>query len=211
MVGATLLAVGSLALSAVAPVMTISDAPPSDKMTINVATVIGTGCPTGTAAVAVSPDNTAFTVTYSQYIAEVGPGIAATAARKNCQLNLQINVPSGFTYAISQTDYRGYANLAAGATAIEKASYYFAGMSAGGAISHNLTGPMDNNWQFTDAVGIASFVWHPCGAQRNLNINTELRVNKGTSAAAASSYAAIDSIDGSLATIYHFRDRKSVV
>jgi hypothetical protein len=207
MVGATLLAVGSLALSAVAPVLTISADMPSEKITINVATVLGTGCPAGTAAVAVSPDNTAFTVSYSQYVAEVGPGVAATAARKNCQINLKVNVPQGFTYAIVKTDYRGYINLAKGATGVERASYYFQGMSATGAIQHNMVGPMDGNWQFTDEVGIAAMIWHPCGEQRNLNINTELRVAKGSSGT-ASSFAVMDSTDGSLATIYHFGWRR---
>lgn len=46
--------------------------PPPDKIVIKVATVNGSGCPQGTAAVAVSPDNTAFTVTYSDYLAQVG-------------------------------------------------------------------------------------------------------------------------------------------
>ncbi|CAM5378677.1 hypothetical protein SALBM311S_06184 [Streptomyces alboniger] len=32
----------------------------------------GSGCPQGTAAVAVSEDNTAFTVTYSDYLAQAG-------------------------------------------------------------------------------------------------------------------------------------------
>lgn len=43
--------------------------PPPDKIVIEVATVNGSGCPLGTAAVAVSQDNTAFTVTYSDYLA----------------------------------------------------------------------------------------------------------------------------------------------
>jgi hypothetical protein len=45
-------------------------------------------------------------------------------------------------------------------------------------------------------------VWHPCGERRNLNINTELRVSKGTSTDA--SFLTMDSIDGSIETTYHF-------
>jgi hypothetical protein len=48
--------------------------PPTDHIVIDVVTVNGSGCPPGSAAVAVSPDNTAFTVTYSQYLAQVGVG-----------------------------------------------------------------------------------------------------------------------------------------
>jgi hypothetical protein len=188
-------------VTAVAPQAT-SDVP-QDKMTVAVATVNGTGCRPGTAAIAVSPDNLAFTVTYSEYIAEVGPGIAATAGRKNCQLNVQVNVPGGFTFAIAKADYRGYADLAQGASALQKSTYYFAGMSSSQTDQHTLTGPKNGDWQFTDQVPVASLVWHPCGAQRNLNINTELRATKGTST--DPSYIAMDSVDGSFNTILHYQ------
>ncbi|MEU0276668.1 DUF4360 domain-containing protein, partial [Streptomyces sp. NPDC006307] len=94
---------------------------PPDKIVIEVATVNGSGCPLGTAAVAVAPDNTAFTVTYSDYLAQVGVGAEPTDFRKNCQLNLVVHVPQGFTYAVASADYRGYASLAAGASAVQKA------------------------------------------------------------------------------------------
>src|SRR5690606_30490162 len=60
--------------------------PPPDKIVIKVATVNGSGCPQGTTAVAVSEDNTAFTVTYSDYLAQAGGDSPPTAFRKNCQL-----------------------------------------------------------------------------------------------------------------------------
>src|SRR3712207_4673909 len=88
---------------------TDTSTPPPGRITVNVVTVNGSGCPWGTAAVAVSPDNTAFTVTYSNYMAKVGPGSTTTDWRKNCQINLRVNVPQGFTYAIAQADYRGFA------------------------------------------------------------------------------------------------------
>src|SRR6188474_114001 len=103
--------------------------PPLDRIVIDVVTVNGSGCPAGTAAVAVSPDNTAFTVTYSTYLAQVGVGATPIDMRKNCQLNIVVHVPQGFTYAIAQADYRGFAHLASGATAIERANYYFQGTS----------------------------------------------------------------------------------
>ncbi|GAA1005886.1 hypothetical protein GCM10009564_11820 [Streptomyces thermogriseus] len=46
------------------------------------------GCRKGTAAVAVSPDGTAFTVTCSDCLAQAGGNSDPTAFRKNCRLNL---------------------------------------------------------------------------------------------------------------------------
>ncbi|KJK55093.1 DUF4360 domain-containing protein, partial [Saccharothrix sp. ST-888] len=105
-----MLAVGGVAVSLLGSTgFTSAVTPPPDKIVIDVATVNGSGCPAGTAAIAVSPDNTAFTVTYSNYLAQVGVGANPTDFRKNCQLNLDVHVPQGFTYAIAAADYRGFA------------------------------------------------------------------------------------------------------
>lgn len=179
--------------------------PPSAQILIEVVTVNGSGCPLGTAAVAVSPDNTAFTVTYSDYLAQVGVGARPTDFRKNCQLNLKVHVPTGFTYAILQADYRGYGFLETGATAQQRANYYFQGMSQTTMATHTYSGPLDDNWQNTDMADVAAVVWHPCGEQRNLNINTELRVNAGSSnPAITTSFMSMDSTDGAINTKYHF-------
>ncbi|MFD7229691.1 DUF4360 domain-containing protein [Streptomyces sp. NPDC059881] len=175
---------------------------PPDKIVIEVATVNGSGCRQGTAAVAVSPDNTAFTVTYSDYLAQVGGGASPTDFRKNCQLNLIVHVPSGFTYAVASADYRGYASLERGATAIQKASYYFQGSPDTAARNHPFAGPYDNNWQATDETEWGQLVWAPCGVKRNFNINTELRIKAGTSSASKTSFITMDSTDGEINTVY---------
>jgi hypothetical protein len=201
-------AIAGVALALVAQPLVSSPAvaPPTGKVTIDVITVNGSGCPAGTTAVAVSPDNTAFTVTYSEYLAQAGGGASATARRKNCQLGLQVHVPGGFTFAVGSADYRGFAHLEPGASALTKANYYFQGDSANQAVSHNLSGPYDDDWQSSDVIESASMVFRPCGVDRNLNVNTELRVNAGFNGAA--SYIQMDSADGSVSTVYHFAWKK---
>ncbi|MET8755209.1 DUF4360 domain-containing protein [Streptomyces sp. NPDC004667] len=176
---------------------------PPDKIVIELATVNGSGCREGTAQVAVAPDNTAFTVTYSEYTAQIGPGAPPTAFRKNCQLNLRVHVPNGFTYAIVQADYRGFGYLQPGATGVERANYYFQGMPQTAQRTHTFSGPFNDNWQSTDKTEYADLVWAPCGEKRNFNINTELRVNPGTSSPTATSFMAMDSTDASVNTLYH--------
>ncbi|MFI9612858.1 DUF4360 domain-containing protein [Streptomyces sp. NPDC052023] len=198
-------AIGALLATAVpaqSPSTGIVD-PPPDRIVIKVATVNGSGCPQGTAAVAVSPDNTAFTVTYSDYLAQVGGGSDPTAFRKNCQLNLVVHVPHGFTYAVASADYRGFASLQPGASSVQRASYYFQGSSNTEFRSHPFRGPYNDNWQATDTTDWAQLVWAPCGVQRNFNINTELRVGAGSSNPAETSFMTMDSTDGDISTIYH--------
>jgi hypothetical protein len=192
----------SLLASTPASAGSIVDDPPADHIVIDLVAMAGSGCRPGTADVAVSPDNTAFTAIYSEYLAQAGPGIATTEGRKNCQLNVLVHVPQGFTFAIAKVDYRGYGLLQRGATASQRANYYFQGMTQSTFTNHPLTAPLDDNWFASDEVPVAAMVWHPCGELRNLNINTELRVGRGTSTDA--SFVTMDSTDGSIATTYHF-------
>jgi Domain of unknown function (DUF4360) len=179
--------------------------PPTDRIVIDLVTVLGSGCPTGTSAVAVAPDNTAFTVTYSQYLAQVGVGAKPTDFRKNCQLSLLVHVPQGFTYAISEADYRGFAALESGAAGTERANYYFQGFPQTTSVSHVFSGPLMNDWQATDVTDVAQLVYLPCGVQRDFNINTQLLVSAGTSdTTTTTSFMTMDSTDYSLATTYHF-------
>jgi hypothetical protein len=159
----------------------------------------------GTAAIAVSPDNTAFTVTYSDYLAQVGVGAMPTDFRKNCQLNLIVHVPQGFTYAIAQADYRGFASLAQGARGVQRANYYFRGSPPTAFSQHTFTGAMTDDWHATDITGIEELVFVPCGELRNYNINTELRVSAGSSNPhTTTSFMTMDSTDIAMETVYHF-------
>jgi len=204
MAGAVASLLGSMLMGPSGTSIVLTD-PPDDKIVIDLMTVIGSGCPSGTAAVAVSPDNTAFTVTYSDYLAQVGVGAKPTDWRKNCQLNLVVHVPQGFTYAISSVDYRGFASLQAGASVVERAAYYFQGSQDNQVITHTFKGPLEDNWQVTDVTDIGAMVFAPCGELRNFNINTELRVSAGTSdVKKTTSFFTIDSVDGELDTTYHF-------
>lgn len=184
------------------------DSPPADEIVIDVVNANGSGCPAGTTEIVVAPDNKAFTVTYSEYAAVIDPNdptVPATAFRKNCQLMLDVHVPQGFTYAIAKADYRGYVSLPRGATATQKASYYFQGDSSTVRLTHEFRGPLDDNWQTTDETDVAAMVYAPCGAKRYFAINTELRVNKGTSNPRVTpSMIFMDSTDGSISTEYHF-------
>lgn len=202
--GAVLLA----ALAIPAPALAAPTAPPPGTMTVKPMGANGSGCPAGSYDILVSEDNTAFTVTYSEYTAQVGPNLKAAEARKNCQLALDIRIPGGYTYTIAQVDYRGYANLAAGAGGVQTASYYFVGNSQTARSTHNLKGPMDGYWQKTDNIGITSLNFKPCGVERNLNINTELRASAGTSDKKATSMVTMDSTDWSTKTIYHLTFKK---
>jgi hypothetical protein len=84
---------------------------------------------------------------------------------------------------------------------VQKANYYFQGMPETVQQTHSIT-PRDEDWQFRDEVPVEALVYKPCGEIRNLNINTELRVNSTDKK--VDSYAEMDSFDGGIVTKYHF-------
>ncbi|RKS76690.1 uncharacterized protein DUF4360 [Actinomadura pelletieri DSM 43383] len=175
-----------------------------DGVTVDVATVNGSGCPIGSAAVALSESSETFTVTYSEHLARVGGNSKPTDERRNCQLNLRVHVPQGFVYAISQVDYRGYISLRKGASASLISSYYFQGDSRTRHYQRKFSGPLEMNYQSTDMLDVTELVWSPCGEQRNFNINTQLLVDIGTSDKSEISFISLDSTDGNIKTTYHF-------
>ncbi|MEV6345253.1 DUF4360 domain-containing protein [Actinoplanes sp. NPDC051851] len=194
---------------AAAPAVAAPAPPPrATGMVIDVVSANGSGCPLGTTAVTVSPDSKAFTVTYSEFTAQVGAGAKPTSFRKNCQLGLNVHVPHGYTYAITSTDYRGFAHLERGATATQTSFYYFQGESTTTRSRHTFAGPIDGNWQRTDVVGVGSLSFLPCGEQRYLNVNTELRAGVGRSDKRKTSFITMDSTDGKLDTVYHVAWKK---
>jgi len=178
----------------------VNNAPPPDRITVDVRTVNGSGCPAGTASVRTSSDNTAFRVTYQNYVAIDGPGGGPTDFRKNCQLNLGIHVPQGFTFAIARVDYRGFAHLRSGARGTLRAAYYFMGSSDTLNLDHTLTGPYSAPFHATDITAVAELVFAACGKDVGLNVNTSLLVNSPS----GTSFMAMNSTTGDIDTIFHF-------
>jgi uncharacterized protein DUF4360 len=179
-------------------------APPSAPVTVAVQTVNGSGCPAGTASVAMLPDNTGFRITYSDFIARAGGNVPATDFRKNCQVNLLVYIPQGFTFAVARADYWGKLRLAAGASALERSNYYYQGSSDDNYVDHPISGPTAGTWHTVDVTDNAELVYAPCGAVRSLNINTELRVDAGP-AAATTSYISLRASEGDVYTVVQFQ------
>ena len=63
------------------------------------ASVLGSGCPSGTAEVKADASNTVFDIRLSDFVAQSGPGVMAADWRKNCKLTLNLEYDQGFQYA----------------------------------------------------------------------------------------------------------------
>lgn len=198
-------AAAGLALSFLNPVPVADVENPWDKVTVELVTVNGSGCPKDTVQVAVAPDNTAFTVTYNAYTAKIGPNVDPMLARRNCQAALKVNVPNGYTYGVVSAEYRGFAKLNKGVTATQIASYYFQNNPDTDRRRHEYKGAFEDSWQANDTTEWAQVVWGPCKEKRLFNINTEMRITGNDSKV---SYITMDSLDAGLKTTYHYALKK---
>lgn len=152
----------------------------------------GSGCPEGSWSTSISPDGKVFTTTFSQYEVSVDEG--KDLDLKACQIIVKLRSPSGMSYAVSNFSYSGYSFLDPGVSVSLGARYYFQGVNVGPDSSvKNLDGPVDQTYLYEDQVQTKDFVWSPCGAERELNIPTRLRmVNSNPRRNGYTNLAAID-------------------
>ena len=97
-----------------------SAAPPAGSVQITGIAFAGVGCPagsnTGSGPVA-SADGAGLRLPIPTLVAQAGPG-QATVVRSNCQVNLRVQYPAGWQFAIATAEYAGYSRVPEGATGL---------------------------------------------------------------------------------------------
>jgi hypothetical protein len=180
-----------VALSVLAPADAAEEEPTA---TLEVVTVNGSGCPAGDADV--KTDDRTFTIGYHTFLARAGGGSSPTDMRKNCQINIRVSVPEGYTYGLARAAYEGYTHLQDGATALNRVSTYLQGTAPTAAVNHPFTGPFSDDWQTYYRPGVAEIQWSPCGSPRNINVNAEVRVMLGSADPDRLNFAIVESSRG---------------
>jgi hypothetical protein len=179
-----------------------TDIPPPGSVTVELATLNGSGCPLGTAGI----DSNAefFRLRYSNYTASVGQGQPPPAFRKNCQISINVRHPAEYTYGIMSVEHSGEALLQEGASGTLKSSFSLSGRKTPVGMEHVISGPYSNTWKFTDQSDLPEIIVRPCGETAFTTLATELRVNAGTSDPSKVSFISLDSTDGTLNSTYRF-------
>jgi hypothetical protein len=156
----------------------------SAGITLEIASVNGSGCPRGSVNTVGKDNEDAFFVGYGQFIAQAGGSSNPTDSRKACQLALKVGgIPKGFTYAVSSVDYYGFAYLTRPrrTAAAYSTGFSFSGQPTRAEEILAFESPWNHIWTATRRVSPDDLVFKPCDEEPTFNIESELWVNAGTS------------------------------
>lgn len=168
-----LLLVGSLATALLAPVATspvpVAVAAPV-AATINVVAANGSGCPAGTSSesmVAVTSDpadSSAAVLEYSNFLVSAGGDASTSSSYLACTVLLDVQVPSGYTFALPVFENSGYASVLDGAKATVNTRMYYTNSALTFSVSDTITGPYNDDWRMSSRDNISSAgIYRPCG------------------------------------------------
>ncbi|MEI6789695.1 MAG: DUF4360 domain-containing protein [Myxococcaceae bacterium] len=161
----------------------------------------GTGCPTGSASVALSPDNKSLSILFNSFLVETNR--SRMVDRKNCDIAVPVHVPQGLSVSVINIDYRGFNSLPAGTMSQFNAEYFFAG-TRGPAYSRTFTGPQTGNYILRNNLIATAVSWSPCGQDVNLRANTSLFVRSN----GQNAMSTVDSADLRAGLIYSLQWRR---
>ncbi|MGH3240970.1 MAG: DUF4360 domain-containing protein [Spirillospora sp.] len=130
----------------------------------------------------VSQSSDKFSIAFWDFHVRAGGDSTPAEGRRTCLVSAVpvLDLPEGFTYAITAVELRGFADLATGATGSATWEYYFEGSQARRSNDESIRGPHSGGWMSTEQVPLEQLVWKPCGKDPVLHVKTGLRVGSGT-------------------------------
>lgn len=174
----------ALAFLALTPTQAQADDAPAG-VTLRAFVYAGSGCAADSTTGSLPVDGNAFDIEWQDFTAAVGDGVPVREKRKNCQVNLDLDVPDGWQYAVESIDYSGAVKIESDVQAIAGSAYYFQGDAATVRFNTLFDGPEDRAFLIRDIVPDSAKLWSPCGGGRSLNINFQVRLDNSADSTAA--------------------------
>lgn len=163
----------------------------------------GTGCPAGSAAVAIAPDAQSLSILFDRFVSEAGGITGRSMDRKTCNIAVPVNVPNGYSVSVFQIDYRGFNSLPFGAYSVFNVEYFFAGVR-GPVYEKRFDGHMEGQYLLNNTLIASAVTWSPCGKPVILRANSGMMVRTN----GAQAMSTVDSVDISAGLIFNLRWRR---
>ena len=162
----------------------------------------GTGCNLGTVALNISSDRQAFTLSFSEFFAEITAGSGLTEAMSQCRVLFNTEQDAGWEYGVLGVNVRGAAFLDAGVRGRQVIN--FGALNRDGRSVLDLQGPVEQDYIHSDQASLQNVRWTGCrrndNRQKDFAVNTRLVLN--SSSPDAQGLMTVDSIDGEIKQIY---------
>lgn len=161
---------------AVVAQVALGDAPNFGQVYVRGMTYGGSGCPSGSVASLVSPDNAALTMLFDSYVVDTSTSPAGLD-QKACTVRLELEGPPGWEYSLYTIDYHGYADLQEGTSGAQSSSYSFGtGAQKTDLGAFQIQGPFNNDYTHSTSLPLAAAGWSRCGQPKLPLLNLETRV-----------------------------------
>jgi hypothetical protein len=154
--------------------------PPTELVTINSVRTSGSGCPRRAVSISISSDRTVVTLGFDEFATFIGRGRAAADRSKLCIIDLSLAYPGGYTFAVVEATYHGFAQLDAGVTGRFESEYSFPDNATAAATTTRSDlqggGAMADGQTYTKHDEIPSYqtVKSPCGGNVNMRVRTRV-------------------------------------
>jgi hypothetical protein len=168
-------------------------APAPEKVKVHSVSLLGSGCPKGTADVTVDATGSLFEASFSKYTVETGKHTSASDWRKNCKLTINMEFDDGYQFSILETSMKGFAEIPKKAKGHCDNTFSFTGQKNSVNFGIDLKGHYSGPFDLMSNPSIES--WSPCGGSTAiLNMNTQCNLNPTHLPA----LIAVDSVSGKL-------------
>lgn len=139
----------------------------------------GSMCPANSILPRPAADASKVSFWFDARITDTGPGAPLSDKRKNCQVNLDLDHPAGWQYALIGVKAPGGVILPRGSSASFHLTNYLSGSGSTFRVSQTFRGPLTGEVLVDQKVAptSSSLVWSRCGAPRSVNVNMQVIVD----------------------------------
>ncbi|KAJ3524179.1 hypothetical protein NMY22_g11119 [Coprinellus aureogranulatus] len=135
----------------------------------------GSGCPSGSTYHIFDSDIPEAAVVFSDFNAEIGPGVPTSANTKECRLTFGLSIPEGYRFGVSSVDYHSSYALEDSVSVTHSSAYSFEGDSNQASSKLTLDGPLSIDLYISHGRFTPGNVFSSCGAESAI-LNVDTRV-----------------------------------
>lgn len=159
------------------------------------------GCPEGSYSVVNSPDGTSLSILFDAF------AVSSGAEQKQCNLQVPLLLPEGYSLGVYRVDYRGYANLARKEESELTVDYQLGPRNKGRRFQRKIKGETDDDFLFTENIGAGLMKRIGCGEAAVLDVSVRLTL---AASGQSEAMATLDSADGAArgGLIYYLDTKK---